>query len=434
RPLVRVRLTPKVLPTELLERDVTAALHLGLAVILLLELLADLVHPAGELLIDATPLPIRLHRTTSDAAGFLDAEALRNARDDGLLGRERGLVLRAHPCHPEPPPVDVRRPPGLEPGDLRGSGARRPLSVSARRLVQVLQKPREELPSLLRGNVRSPGDRRPHSVIRDAQVALDDIGELHLADHRLEGHGRLVPAMPVLLERRPLRVVLLLPRRLRHAVQALLERALEERRLMSHLEPEITPVLRRDDPELAVQQAGPLVDGARVVDPGHLLDGTTGHPIRHDELVQHPRPLSGRLPGPLSGLDTDPLLLVVRPLGEVLLRLPTEHSLPPLESILHAGAQPVDRQPGRVNPEEVLRVHQPLPRRASRLPILCRLTDDPRLIQRHRLDHSFGSTPAARALAMYSSRPSPSNHSRYSEVPIRGTCSSTHSTYSRAVC
>src|SRR5690606_33858496 len=233
RPLVRVRLTPKVLPTELLERDVTAALHLGLAVILLLELLADLVHPAGELLIDATPLLVRLHRTTSDAAGFLDAEALRNARDDGLLGRERGLVLRAHPCHPEPPPVDVRRPPGLEPGDLRGSGARRPLSVSARRLVQVLQKPREELPSLLRGNVRSPGDRRPHSVIRDAQVALDDIGELHLADHRLEGHGRLVPAMPVLLERRPLRVVLLLPRRLRHAVQALLERDRKSTRLNS---------------------------------------------------------------------------------------------------------------------------------------------------------------------------------------------------------
>src|SRR5690606_6577695 len=114
-PLVRVRLTPKVLPTELLERDVTAALHLALAVILLLELLADLVHPARDLLIDATPLLVRLHRTTSDAAGFLDAAALRNARDDGLLGRGRGLVLRAHPCHPEPPPVDVRRPPGLEP-------------------------------------------------------------------------------------------------------------------------------------------------------------------------------------------------------------------------------------------------------------------------------------------------------------------------------
>src|SRR5690606_41797635 len=63
------------------------------------ELLADLGHPAGELLIDATPLLVRLHRTTSDAAGFLDTEALRDGGDDRLLGRERGLVLRAHPCH-----------------------------------------------------------------------------------------------------------------------------------------------------------------------------------------------------------------------------------------------------------------------------------------------------------------------------------------------
>src|SRR5690606_22439464 len=86
RTLVRVRLPAQVLLAELLERDVPAPLHLGAAVVLLLELLADLVHPAGELLVDATPLLVRLHRATGDAAGFLDAEALRDAGDDRLLG------------------------------------------------------------------------------------------------------------------------------------------------------------------------------------------------------------------------------------------------------------------------------------------------------------------------------------------------------------